>query len=309
MKIVIALGGNALGDTPEQQAEMTRLAAKTIVRLIEDGNQLVLAHGNGPQVGLINAAMEASAQADPPTPEMAFPECGAMSQGYIGYHLQRAIGEELARKGIDKTVCTIVTQVLVDAADPAFKSPTKPIGRFFPVAEMEKLEREKGWVMKDLGAKGCRRVVASPKPVDIIEKQAIGFLRDNGYIVIACGGGGIPVVREGDRIEGVDAVIDKDYASAMMAQQTDADCLMILTDVDNAFIDYGKDTQKALTNVGIAEIEQYVAGGQFGAGSMSPKVEAALGFAKSRPGRRAIIANLNNADKAARGESGTIIQN
>ena len=304
-KIVIALGGNALGSTPAEQLELVRQTAKPIVDLIQEGNQVVIAHGNGPQGGMINLGMSTAAEAGAIKSDMPFPECGAMSQGYIGYHLQNSIGNELAARGLAKDVATVITQVLVDEADPAFQKPTKPIGAFYDKAAAEKIAAEKGYTMVEDAGRGYRQVVPSPKPIDVVEKNMIQSLIDTGHVVIAAGGGGIPVIRKDGRLLGTPAVIDKDFASAKLAELIDADMLVILTAVDRVAINWGKPEQKALGEMSVAEAERYCGEGHFAPGSMLPKVQAAISFAKA--GGTAIIASLENAAAALRGESGTHI--
>ena len=304
-KIVIALGGNALGSTPAEQLELVRQTAKPIVDLIQEGNQVVIAHGNGPQVGMINLGMSTAAEAGAIKSDMPFPECGAMSQGYIGYHLQNSIVNELAARGLAKDVATVITQVLVDEADPAFQKPTKPIGAFYDKAAAEKIAAEKGYTMVEDAGRGYRQVVPSPKPIDVVEKNMIQSLIDTGHVVIAAGGGGIPVIRKDGRLLGTPAVIDKDFASAKLAELIDADMLVILTAVDRVAINWGKPEQKALGEMSVAEAERYCGEGHFAPGSMLPKVQAAISFAKA--GGTAIIASLENAAAALRGESGTHI--
>ena len=302
---MIALGGNALGSTPAEQLELVRQTAKPIVDLIQEGNQVVIAHGNGPQVGMINLGMSTAAEAGAIKSDMPFPECGAMSQGYIGYHLQNSIGNELAARGLAKDVATVITQVLVDEADPAFQKPTKPIGAFYDKAAAEKIAAEKGYTMVEDAGRGYRQVVPSPKPIDVVEKNMIQSLIDTGHVVIAAGGGGIPVIRKDGRLLGTPAVIDKDFASAKLAELIDADMLVILTAVDRVAINWGKPEQKALGEMSVAEAERYCGEGHFAPGSMLPKVQAAISFAKA--GGTAIIASLENAAAALRGESGTHI--
>ncbi len=304
-KLVIALGGNALGNTPYEQLRLVQQTAKPIVDLIEAGHKVVIAHGNGPQVGMINLAMSTAAEAKAIKSDMPFPECGAMSQGYIGYHLQNSIQNELAARGLCKSVATVVTQVLVDPSDPAFSHPTKPIGAFYTKAQAEAIAAEKGYTMVEDAGRGYRQVVPSPKPIDVIEKDAVNTLIDAGHVVITVGGGGIPVVREGNRLVGVPAVIDKDFASAKLAELVDADRLVILTAVDRVMIHYGKPEQRAIERMTCAEAEQYIAEGHFAPGSMLPKVQAAMSFA--RTGKEAIIASLENAAAALRDESGTVV--
>ena len=297
-KIVIALGGNALGNTPEEQLELVARTAKPIVDLIEQGNQVVIAHGNGPQVGMINLGNVIRAS-------MPFPECAAMSQGYIGFHLQNRIGNELAARGLKKEIVTLVTQVLVNEDDPGFSNPTKPIGSFYSREDAERIEAEKGYRMVEDGGRGYRRVVPSPKPVDVIEKETVAELMESGSIVITVGGGGIPVIRKEGKLEGIAAVIDKDFASAKLAELIHADMLFILTAVDRVAINWGKPDQKALSQMTIREAEQYCREGHFAPGSMLPKVQAAVSFAKT--GGTATIASLDKAVLALKGISGTRI--
>ena len=304
-KIVIALGGNALGNTPEEQLELVARTAKPIVDLIEQGNQVVIAHGNGPQVGMINLGMSSAAQANVIRASMPFPECAAMSQGYIGFHLQNRIGNELAARGLKKEIVTLVTQVLVNEDDPGCSNPTKPIGSFYSREDAERIEAEKGYRMVEDGGRGYRRVVPSPKPVDVIEKETVAELMESGSIVITVGGGGIPVIRKEGKLEGIAAVIDKDFASAKLAELIHADMLFILTAVDRVAINWGKPDQKALSQMTIREAEQYCREGHFAPGSMLPKVQAAVSFAKT--GGTATIASLDKAVLALKGISGTRI--
>lgn len=256
-KIVVALGGNALGNTPEEQIQAVRHTAKPIVDLIADGHEVIIAHGNGPQVGMINLAMDVASKSSAATPEMPFPECGAMSQGYIGYHLQNAIREELLERDMQIPVATVVTQVIVDKNDSAFENPTKPVGAFYSKEEAEKLMTEKGFVMKEDAGRGYRRVVASPLPIDVAEKETIKTLVDNNQVVIAVGGGGIPVYAEGNKLIGIPAVIDKDFASAKLAEILDADYLIILTAVEQVAINFGKENEQWLSTLTINEAEKY----------------------------------------------------
>ena len=302
-KLVIALGGNALGNTPYEQLKLVTETAKPIVDLIEAGNQVVIAHGNGPQVGMINLAMSTAANAKAIKSDMPFPECGAMSQGYIGYHLQNSIQNELSARGIKKSVATVVTQVLVDENDPAFQHPTKPIGAFYSKEEADRIAAEKGYTMIEDAGRGYRQVVPSPKPVDVVEKDMVNTLIDAGHVVITVGGGGIPVIEKDGKLLGVPAVIDKDFASAKLAELVHADALVILTAVDRVAINWGKPNQESLERMTCAEAEQYCKEGHFAPGSMLPKVQAAMSFA--RTGGEAIIASLENAAAALRGESGT----
>ena len=304
-RIVIALGGNALGNTPYEQLQLVTETAKPIVDLIEQGNEVIIAHGNGPQVGMINLGMSTAAEAKAIKSDMPFPECGAMSQGYIGYHLQNAIGNELAARGLKKEVATVVTQVLVDENDPAFQNPTKPIGAFYDKETAEKIAAEKGYTMVEDAGRGYRQVVPSPKPIDVIEKNTVNALIQSGCVVITVGGGGIPVIRKDGKLYGTPAVIDKDFASAKLAELVKADALVILTAVDRVCINWGKPNQESLSEMTVAEAEKYCDEGHFAPGSMLPKVKAAINFAKA--GGSAIIASLENAGAAVKGESGTVV--
>ena len=306
-RIVIALGGNALGSTPYEQLSLVTETAKPIVDLIAQGNEVVIAHGNGPQVGMINLGLATAAEAKAIKSDMPFPECGAMSQGYIGYHLQNAIGNELAARGMAKDVATVVTQVLVDEADPAFQHPTKPVGAFYDRETADRIAAEKGYTMVEDAGRGYRQVVPSPKPVDVIEKNTVKALVGSGTVVITVGGGGIPVVRREGRLVGVPAVIDKDFASAKLAELLDADLLVILTAVEKVAINFGKPDQKGLDALTPAEAREYIAQGQFAPGSMLPKVEAAVQFAESKPGRTALITLLEKARDGIEGRTGTRI--
>ncbi len=305
-KIVIALGGNALGNTAEEQLKLVTETAKSIVDLVEAGNDVVIAHGNGPQVGMINLGMSTAAEAGAIKAAMPFPECGAMSQGYIGYHLQNSIQNELKERSIAKSAVTVVTQVLVDENDQAFLKPSKPIGAFYSKEQADKLVAEKGYTMVEDAGRGYRQVVPSPKPVDVVEKDAVAALIAAGQIVITVGGGGIPVINKDGKLIGTPAVINKDFASAKLAELVKADMLIILTAVDRVAINFGKPDQKLLEKMNLEEAQKYIDEGHFAPGSMLPKVQAAMGFAKS--GGKAIIASLENARKAIIGESGTLIE-
>ena len=306
-RIVIALGGNALGSTPYEQLSLVTETAKPIVDLIAQGNEVVIAHGNGPQVGMINLGLATAAEAKAIKSDMPFPECGAMSQGYIGYHLQNAIGNELAARGMAKDVATVVTQVLVEESDPAFQHPTKPVGAFYDRETADRIAAEKGYTMVEDAGRGYRQVVPSPKPVDVIEKNTVKALMGSGTVVITVGGGGIPVVRREGRLVGVPAVIDKDFASAKLAELLDADLLVILTAVEKVAINFGKPDQRGLDALTPAEAREYIAQGQFAPGSMLPKVEAAVQFAESKPGRTALITLLEKARDGIEGRTGTRI--
>ena len=306
-RIVIALGGNALGSTPYEQLSLVTETAKPIVDLIAQGNEVVIAHGNGPQVGMINLGLATAAEAKAIKSDMPFPECGAMSQGYIGYHLQNAIGNELAARGMAKDVATVVTQVLVEESDPAFQHPTKPVGAFYDRETADRIAAEKGYTMVEDAGRGYRQVVASPKPVDVIEKNTVKALVGSGTVVITVGGGGIPVVCREGRLVGVPAVIDKDFASAKLAELLDADLLVILTAVEKVAVNFGKPDQRGLDVLTPAEAREYIAQGQFAPGSMLPKVEAAVRFAESKPGRTALITLLEKAKDGIEGRTGTRI--
>ena len=303
-RYVVSLGGNALGNNSEEQKKALVKVAEAITDLIIDNNEVAIVHGNGPQVGMINLAFETSKE----TPTMPFPECGAMSEGYIGYHIQNALYNSLNQKGVNKTVATVVTQVLVDPKDPLFLNPSKPIGSFYTSEEAEQIIKEKGYIMKEDAGRGYRRVVPSPLPIDIIEKEAIKSLMKSGQVVICAGGGGIPVIKKDNKLEGVAAVIDKDYASSKLADLIEADYLVILTAVDNVYINYHQDNEKKLDKVSTSELEKYLNEGHFAKGSMYPKVQACINFVKSGKNKTAIIASLDNAKEAFKEKAGTIIK-
>ena len=309
-RIVIALGGNALGNTLPEQAEAVKITARAIVDLIEAGNQVVVAHGNGPQVGIINNAMAALQKEDPTQGPTPLSVCGAMSQAYIGYDLQNAFREELLNRGIaNMPVCSIVTQVEVDPADPAFADPSKPIGKFMSKEEAEDYAAKTGYLVKEDAGRGWRRYVASRKPKHIIEAGAIRALTEDGHLVICCGGGGIPVYRtEKNHLKGAAAVIDKDFASELLAEQLDADMLIILTAVEKVAINFRKENEKWLDAMTPDEARQYMAEGQFAPGSMLPKVEAAVKFAESKTGRTALITLLEKAKDGIAGKTGTVVR-
>jgi len=308
-RIVIALGGNALGSNLPEQMKAVKITAKAIVDLIEDGHEVVICHGNGPQVGMIQNAMVELTRSDPekyiPCPLSV---CVAMSQGYIGYDLQNAMREEMLDRGINKGAATVLTQVEVDPEDPAFQNPTKPIGPFMTEAEARALEKDREYhVMEDAG-RGWRRVVASPEPKSIIEIDTIRSLVETDHIVVACGGGGIPVFKtEGHHLKGAAAVIDKDFAAAVLAKQLNADLLIILTAVEKVSIHFGKPDQRDLDRLTAEEVRKYIADGEFAPGSMLPKVEAALAFAESAPGRETLITLLEKARDGINGKTGTVI--
>lgn len=312
MKIVLALGGNALQADPkdktaEAQLRTCKETAVSIVDLIEDGHIVSIVHGNGPQVGQIVATVEDAARQNPSNIMFPFDVCGSFSQGYIGYHLQNAIAEELNKRGVKKSVGTIVTQVVVDKNDGGFQNPTKPIGSFYSKEMAEKLQKEQGFIMKEDAGRGYRRVVASPKPIDVIEKDMIKELVEDGKVVISCGGGGIPVIREDGMVKGVAAVIDKDFAAEKLAEILEADCLLILTAVDRVCVNFNKPDQKELAEINIEEVNRYIEEGQFAPGSMLPKVEACKKFVMHDNSKIAMIASLSKAKEALKGLSGTKI--
>lgn len=307
-RIVVALGGNALGNTSEEQLELVRHTAKTIVDLSEAGYEVIVGHGNGPQVGMINLAMEFSSTKGGNTPYMPFPECGAMSQGYIGYHLQQAIQRELKARNLQKECASVITQVVVDANDPGFKNPTKPVGSFYSKEEADKIAKEKGFIFVEDAGRGYRRVVPSPIPKRIVELKVVEQLVKNGDIVITVGGGGIPVVETADGLQGVAAVIDKDRSSALLAQDIGADKLIILTAVDRVCINFNKPDQKELPTMTLSEAEKYIGEKQFAPGSMLPKVQSCMEFVKNNThGGQALITSLQKAAQALKGETGTVI--
>ena len=309
-KLVIALGGNALQEagkpaTAQAQLEVVEKTSEYIADIVERGYEVIVAHGNGPQVGRIVIQNEVASAA---TPAMPFDVCGAMSQGMIGYHIQQGLSKVLRHRGINKNVVTVVTQVVVDKDDPKFKVPSKPIGPFYTEEEAKAIAAEKGYTMKEDAGRGWRRVVASPLPVEIVELDAVKTLNDAGFVVVTVGGGGIPVVRnEAGDLEGVAAVIDKDLASEKLARDMDADALVILTAVEKVSINFKKPDQKDLDRMSAAEAKQYIKEGHFAPGSMLPKIEAALNFVESKPGRIAIITSLDKAVDAIEGRAGTTI--
>ena len=308
-KIVVALGGNALGKNLPEQMEAVKESVKPIADLIEEGHEVVVSHGNGPQVGMISEAMMLLTRSNPekyvPCPLSV---CTAMSQGYIGYDLQNMLREELADRGISMDVASCLTQVEVDPLDPAFQNPTKPIGAFMTKEEAETLVRDRNYVVTEDAGRGYRRVVASPKPKAIVEIETIRALADSGHVVIAAGGGGIPVFRtENHHLKGAAAVIDKDFASELLAEELDADYLIILTAVEKAAINFNKPDQQELDELTPEEARKYIEEGQFAPGSMLPKVEAAVKFAESKPGRTALITLLEKAKDGINGKTGTRI--
>ena len=308
-KIVIALGGNALqskhsAPTAEAQLEVVKQTCEHIAALSAAGYELAIVHGNGPQVGRIVLASETAKDVVPPMP---FDVCGAMSQGYIGYHLQQALCYALKKRNLNIPVVSLLTQMVVERDDPAFRAPTKPIGAFYSKDEAEALAAERGYEMREDAGRGWRRVVPSPLPRRIVEIREVKSLWDN-TIVVTCGGGGIPVVENPDgTLEGVAAVIDKDYAAELLAEQVNADLLMILTEVEKVAIHWGTPQQQDLDRMSVAEAARYVDEGHFAAGSMLPKVQAAMKFVRADPGKKAIITSLDKAIDALQGKTGTAI--
>lgn len=310
-RIVIALGGNALGKNLPEQAIAVQNTARAIVNLLEQGNEVVVVHGNGPQVGMIANAMTELTRSDPekyiPCPLSV---CGAMSQGYIGYDLQNALREEMECRGINHGVTTVLTQVEVDQNDPAFANPTKPIGSFMTLEEAEDLKKNRGYDFVEDAGRGYRRVVASPKPKRIVELDTIECLVDHDHVVVCCGGGGIPVIQTGvhNHLKGAAAVIDKDFAAELLAESLDADYLVILTAVEKVAVNFGKPDQLWLDELTPAEAREYIGQGQFAPGSMLPKVEACVKFAESKPGRNALITLLDRAADGIAGKTGTVVR-
>ena len=305
-RIVVALGGNALGNSPQEQLEIVKNTAESLVDLVEAGHEVIITHGNGPQVGMIFNAMAA---VDPTTTEddMPFAECGAMSQGYIGYHLQQAMEAEFQKRGMRRKVATVVSQVEVDKDDPAFQNPTKPIGEFYNEETAKKLANESGFIYKEDAGRGWRRVVASPKPRKICELLTIKKLIEEHNMIITCGGGGIPVIATENGYQGVDAVIDKDRTSALLASKIEADILLILTAVEQVKIHFGKENEQNISQITIATAKQYIEDGEFAAGSMLPKVEACIDFLQHSHNKKAIITFLEKAIDAINGKTGTTI--
>lgn len=306
-KIVVALGGNALGKSPEEQLKLVKHTAASLIGLVAAGHKVVISHGNGPQVGAINLGMNYAAEHGK-TAAFPFPECGAMSQGYIGYHLQQSLQNELHRQNNQKDVATVVTQIEVDPSDSAFENPTKPVGDFYTKEDAAKIQAEKGYTFKEDAGRGYRQVVPSPLPKKIIELNSINNLIEAGSLVIAGGGGGVPVVQTTDGLQGVPAVIDKDRSSALLAANISADQLIILTAVDDVYVNYGKPDQKSLRELSAAEAHQYIDEGQFAPGSMLPKIEACLDFVASGANRTALITSLDHLDDALAGKVGTLIK-
>lgn len=307
-RLVIALGGNALGNNPEEQLNLVKHTAKTIVDLCEEGYNVIVGHGNGPQVGMINLAMDFASNNGANTPSMPFAECGSMSQGYIGYHLQQSIKNELNFRKLNKNVVSVITQVVVDESDEAFKNLTKPVGMFYSKEEAESIAKEKGFTFVEDAGRGYRRVVASPQPRKIVELDIVKELADSGNIVITVGGGGIPVIeKENSSLQGVAAVIDKDKSSAKLAKDLDAQMLVILTAVDKVCINFNKPNQKELESISLKEAAEFKEQGHFAKGSMLPKIEACMDFVEKSTDGKALITSLEKAKEALHGETGTII--
>lgn len=307
-RLVIALGGNALGNTPEEQLRLVKHTASTIVDLVEEGYDVVIGHGNGPQVGMVNLAFEYSANNGGNTPAIPFPECGAMTQGYIGYHLQQAVQRELFSRGINKPCAAVVTQVVVDEKDEAFKHPTKPVGMFYSKEDALRIFEETGYTFVEDSGRGYRRVVPSPIPTKIVELPIVEQLIDLHSVIITVGGGGIPVIEKapGD-YEGVAAVIDKDRASAKLALDLKADMLVILTAVDRVSINFRKPDQKDLESITVEQAKEYISEGHFAPGSMLPKVESCISFVENTKSGKALITSLEKAKDALEGKTGTLI--
>ena len=305
-KVVVALGGNALGKSPAEQLELVKNTASSLIGLISAGNEVVISHGNGPQVGQINLGMSYAAEHGQ-SAAFPFPECGAMSQGYIGYHLQQSLQNELHKRGMTKEVATIVTQIVVDPADSAFQNPTKPIGAFYTKEEANSIAEDKGYIFKEDAGRGWRQVVPSPTPKRIVELNSIKTLIEANELVIAGGGGGVPVVETEEGLKGVPAVIDKDRSSALLADNVGADKLIILTAVDYVAINFNKPDQKNLEDISVEEAKKYIDEGQFAAGSMLPKVQACMSFVEGHQEREAIITSLSGLDAALAGQLGTVI--
>lgn len=306
--VVIALGGNALGNTPQEQLELVKGTAAHIVDMVDEGVNVVISHGNGPQVGMISNAFDYASTHDGKTPPMPLPECGAMSQGYIGYQLSQAVLNELKRRDIMRSSVALITQTVVDQDDPAFQNPTKPVGPFLTEEEARRLQAETGWTFKEDAGRGWRQVVASPEPVRIVEFDAVKDLVDDGYLVICAGGGGVPVIEDAEGYHGVPAVIDKDRSSAKLAADFGADMLIILTAVDQVAVNFNTPQQQEIDVMNVEQAERYIQEGQFAPGSMLPKVEACIAYLEAHPQGKALITSLENAAAALEGGTGTIIE-
>jgi carbamate kinase len=305
---VIAIGGNSLIRSKDRSSFADQLATtadtcRSIADVVETGHDVVVTHGNGPQVGFI---LIRSHLARNRLPEVPFDACNAQTQAEIGYMIQQSLGNEFKRRGIRKPVVTIVTQVVVDAADPAFSSPSKPVGPFYTKGEAAKLEKDLGWAMREDAGRGFRRLVPSPRPVEVIEKPEVECLLRSGAVVVACGGGGIPVIRQNGALSGVAAVIDKDLASSLLAGEIGAERLVISTAVPQVYVNYGRTNQQALESVSTRDLKEHLAAGQFPSGSMGPKIEAALDFLQ-RGGREVVITDPDHLAAAMAGKAGTHI--
>ena len=305
--VVIALGGNALGSTPKEQLGLVKNTAAHIVDMVEQGVNVVVSHGNGPQVGMIQSAFEYASAHDGKTPLMPLPECGAMSQGYIGYQLSQALPNELKERGIMRSSAALITQTVVDVDDPAFENPTKPVGAFLTEEEAKLLAAETGITVKEDAGRGWRQVVASPQPQRIVEFDAIKDLMDDGYLVVCAGGGGVPVIEDATGFHGVAAVIDKDRSSAKLAAAFQADMLVILTAVEKVSINFNAPDQEEIDVMDVAQAQRYIEEGQFAPGSMLPKVEACIEYVRAYPEGKALITSLESAAAGLRGETGTLI--
>ena len=305
--VVIALGGNALGNTPQEQLELVKNTAEHIVDMVAEGINVVVSHGNGPQVGMINNAFDYASTHDGKTPAMPFPECGAMSQGYIGYQLSQAILNDMKRRGIMRSTACIVTQTVVYPEDPAFQNPTKPVGAFLTEEEAMKRAEETGYTYKEDAGRGWRQVVASPIPKRIVEFDAVRDLVEDGYVVVSTGGGGVPVFETENGYVGTPAVIDKDRSSALMASELNADMLVILTAVEKVCVNFNTPEQEQISEMTVSQAREYIAQGQFAPGSMLPKVEACIEYVEAYPEGKALITSLECAAAGLRGETGTVI--
>ena len=305
-RIVIALGGNALGNNPTEQKELVQLPAQKIASLIKMGHEVVIGHGNGPQVGMIFNAFSDAKKVNDKTPLVPFAEAGGMSQGYIGYHMVTAIANELKKANLKKDALYVLTETIVDHNDPAFKNPTKPVGPFYSSKAEAEANNPDSVIIEDAG-RGYRKVVPSPKPINFLGIEAIKNNIKNGTVMIVGGGGGIPIIETNGQYQGVDGVIDKDFALAKIAQMIDADIFIILTAVEHVYVNWGKPNQKALIETTVSELKQYIGENQFAPGSMLPKVEAAINFVSSGKNKSAIIADLSKVELALEGKSGTKI--
>ncbi|BDV02920.1 carbamate kinase [Candidatus Hepatoplasma crinochetorum] len=308
-RIVLALGGNALGDTPKEQQEAVKKTAISIVDLIEKGYQILIGHGNGPQVGMISLAFDEASKINKKVPKLDLILAGAMSQGYIGIHLKNAIDNELLKRKINKNVYALISQAIVDHNDPAFKNPTKPIGGFYSKEESEKLAKNTTWKFIEDAGRGYRRVVPSPKPITLMEKDLINKGLDDGFILIAGGGGAIATYKENDKYNMIDAVIDKDYTAEIMAEMIDADLFIIVTAVEGIYLDYNTPNQRILSNPKIKDLKKLLDQKIFPSGSMGPKVETAIKFASSKLNRKSIITSLAKLKESLEGNKyGTHIE-